>query len=132
MPTITFATPDVPCEVCGLLVIDSRGQLRTGHNTTGIPDECLITIWDPTQPPNATPVAEVLSSALTEVQIAAVLLRPVPWHQPWQAHRRHEDLTTLVQDGLTTDGAHHKQHYLEQVAKRLGLPVTGYEPGTAP
>jgi hypothetical protein len=42
------------------------------------------------------------------------------------------DLTDLVQAGLTTDGAHHKQWYLEQVAKLMGLPVTGYEHGTAP
>jgi hypothetical protein len=41
-------------------------------------------------------------------------------------------ITAIVSHGLHTDGAHHKQWYLEQVAKHLGLPVTGYEPGVAP
>lgn len=41
-------------------------------------------------------------------------------------------LTKLAQTGLTIDGAHHKQWALEQLARRLGLPVTGYEPGIAP
>ena len=40
---------------------------------------------------------------------------------------------SLVEDALTTDGAHHKQWYLEQIARYLELPVTvDYEPGTAP
>jgi hypothetical protein len=40
---------------------------------------------------------------------------------------------TLIEDALTTDGAHHKQWYLEQTARYLELPVTaGHEPGTAP
>jgi hypothetical protein len=41
-------------------------------------------------------------------------------------------ITAIVSHGLHTDGAHHKQWYLEQVAKHLGLAVTGYEPGVAP
>jgi hypothetical protein len=40
---------------------------------------------------------------------------------------------TLTEDALTTDGAHHKQWYLEQIASYLELPVTAdHEPGTAP
>jgi hypothetical protein len=50
--------------------------------------------------------------------------------QPTDEHRN--AITAIVSHGLHTDGAHHKQWYLEQVAKHLGLVVTGYEPGIAP
>ena len=32
-----------------------------------------------------------------------------------------ENITKLAWDGLHTDGAHHKQWYLEQIAAALGL-----------
>ncbi len=39
----------------------------------------------------------------------------------------------LVERALTTDGAHHKQWYLEQIAFQLELPITvDREPGIAP
>jgi hypothetical protein len=41
----------------------------------------------------------------------------------------------LIRGGLTTDGAHHKQWYLEQIAELLGIPLTqelDYEEGIAP
>jgi len=39
----------------------------------------------------------------------------------------------LLEDALVTDGGHHKQWYLEQIAKYLELPVTvDYEPGIPP
>jgi hypothetical protein len=40
---------------------------------------------------------------------------------------------SLIEDALTTDGAHHKQWYLEQIARYLELPVTAdHEPGVPP
>jgi hypothetical protein len=42
-------------------------------------------------------------------------------------------LLELVEGGLTTDGAHHKQWYLEQIACYFELPLpTDREPGVAP
>lgn len=39
----------------------------------------------------------------------------------------------LVEGGLTIDGAHHKQWYLEQIAIQLELPMpVDREPGIAP
>lgn len=39
----------------------------------------------------------------------------------------------LIEQGLTTDGGHHKQWYLEAIAAQLELPITvDYEPGIAP
>ena len=41
----------------------------------------------------------------------------------------------LLGEGLCTDGGHHKQWYLEQIAKELGLEVPGTdvrEEGIAP
>jgi hypothetical protein len=46
------------------------------------------------------------------------------------------DAKDLILRGLRTDGAHHKQWYLEQIALLLGHlldPVRdGYDPGIAP
>jgi hypothetical protein len=54
-------------------------------------------------------------------------------HGDLQSTDEHRNaMTAIVSHGLHTDGAHHKQWYLEQVAKHLGLTVTGYEPGVAP
>jgi hypothetical protein len=43
----------------------------------------------------------------------------------------------LIFDALTTDGEHHKQWYLEQIAAVLGIPLTemrelDYEKGIPP
>jgi hypothetical protein len=39
----------------------------------------------------------------------------------------------LIEAALTTDGAHHKQWYLEQIARQLELLIAvDYEPGIAP
>jgi hypothetical protein len=43
----------------------------------------------------------------------------------------------LILEALTTDGAHHKQWYLEQIAKVLGIDLTetrelDYEKGIPP
>lgn len=54
--------------------------------------------------------------------------------------KRVEDALVLAFKGLTTDGAHHKQWYLEQIVRELGLSPeeftarTGrtWEPGIAP
>jgi len=45
-----------------------------------------------------------------------------------------EKLDKLIEDALTTDGAHHKQWYLEQIAFALSIPTDDYEfqPGIAP
>lgn len=76
MTVQTPAIPDVPCERCGLLAIDSAGQLLTGHQAieerAGV---CRIAIWDPKAPRTSGPVAEVFSSALTEVRAAVSLLQ---------------------------------------------------------
>jgi hypothetical protein len=43
-------------------------------------------------------------------------------------------LTKLVTDGLQEDGAHHKQWYLEQIAKLLEIDLkeVTYDEGVAP
>jgi hypothetical protein len=41
----------------------------------------------------------------------------------------------LIIEGLSTDGGHHKQWYLEQIAKVLGIELTtelDYEKGIPP
>ncbi|MHB1764935.1 MAG: hypothetical protein ACYCS1_05295 [Gammaproteobacteria bacterium] len=41
----------------------------------------------------------------------------------------------LIMQGLITDGEHHKQWYLEQIAKKLGIELVGklnYEQGVSP
>ena len=47
-----------------------------------------------------------------------------------------ETVKTLILNGLITDGAHHKQWYLEQIAKILGIDLKeelhGYEKGMPP
>jgi hypothetical protein len=44
------------------------------------------------------------------------------------------DVEGLFQYALTTDGERQKQWYLEQIAEKLGLDLTGldYEPGIPP
>ena len=46
------------------------------------------------------------------------------------------DAKDLIIEGLRTDGAHHKQWYLERLADLLGLDLgplrDGYEEGIAP
>ncbi len=44
-------------------------------------------------------------------------------------------LIELVKEGLATDGAHHKQWYLEQIGKEIGMDDTDFsdfEEGVAP
>jgi|GEM_PF-5187669 len=43
-----------------------------------------------------------------------------------------EIVRELVENALLTDGGHHKQWYLEQIAKYLELPMPAHEPGIAP
>ena len=46
-----------------------------------------------------------------------------------------ETVRDLIIGGLCTDGEHHKQWYLEQIAKALGIDLTeplDYEKGIAP
>ncbi len=46
-----------------------------------------------------------------------------------------DTIRDLVIGGLTTDGEHHKQWYLEQIANALGIELTqelDYEKGIAP
>lgn len=45
-----------------------------------------------------------------------------------------EELTYLLRQALTTDGGHHKQWYLEQIAEALDVDVSvvGFERGIAP
>jgi len=46
-----------------------------------------------------------------------------------------ETVKDLIIEGLTTDGAQHKQWYLEQIAKVLGIELVAelqYEEGKAP
>jgi len=40
----------------------------------------------------------------------------------------------LINEGLSIDGSHHKQWYLEQIAKKLGIKIdeSEYEKGIAP
>ena len=45
------------------------------------------------------------------------------------------EIKELCISGLLTDGAHHKQWYLEQIAKVLGIELVAeleYEKGTPP
>ena len=41
-------------------------------------------------------------------------------------------LASLLQEAVLTEGSHHKQWYLEQLAAALGLPLQEHEPGIAP
>jgi hypothetical protein len=45
-----------------------------------------------------------------------------------------KDLEDLFVEALTTDGAHHKQWYLEEISKLLGIEIDDsiYEKGIAP
>lgn len=43
-----------------------------------------------------------------------------------------EIVRELVCAALLTDGGHHKQWYLEQIAYQLELPVPDHAPGIAP
>ena len=46
-----------------------------------------------------------------------------------------ETVKDLIIEGLTTDGAHHKQWYLEQIANVLGIELVAelqYEKGMPP
>jgi hypothetical protein len=45
-----------------------------------------------------------------------------------------EELEGLFVDALTTDGAHHKQWYLEKIAEKLGISIHdfNYDKGIAP
>ena len=40
---------------------------------------------------------------------------------------REMNVRSLIILGLLTDGAHHKQHYLEQIAEKLGIDLSGVE-----
>lgn len=41
-------------------------------------------------------------------------------------------LTTLLREAVLTDGNHHKQWYLEQIAKSLGIDLPDHESGVVP
>jgi hypothetical protein len=41
-------------------------------------------------------------------------------------------LEILINDALCTDGAHHKQWYLEQIAELLNIKTVEHEEGIAP
>lgn len=44
-----------------------------------------------------------------------------------------DDLQHLIEEALTTDGAHHKQWYIEQIASEMDVKVGfEYEKGIAP
>jgi hypothetical protein len=44
-----------------------------------------------------------------------------------------EVLQDMIERALTTDGGHHKQWFLEHIARYLELPITvEHEPGVAP
>jgi hypothetical protein len=42
------------------------------------------------------------------------------------------ELLHLLDDAVLTDGAHHKQWYLEQIAALLGVTLPDHDPGIAP
>jgi len=49
------------------------------------------------------------------------------------AEQEHEVVQQIIEEALTTDGAHHKNWYLTMLAQYLELPITvDYEPGIAP
>lgn len=43
-----------------------------------------------------------------------------------------EKLETLLLEAVDTDGAHHKQWYLEQIAEMFGITLQKHEEGIAP
>lgn len=42
------------------------------------------------------------------------------------------ELTYLIIDAIDTDGGHHKQWFLEQIAEKLEIELPEHEPGIAP
>lgn len=48
------------------------------------------------------------------------------------APRERVDVAVLLQEAVTTDGAHHKQWYLEQLAAALRVVLPDHAPGIAP
>lgn len=43
------------------------------------------------------------------------------------------ELQNLLDEALVTDGAHHKQYYLEKIGDKIGLlTIIEHEPGIAP
>jgi hypothetical protein len=43
------------------------------------------------------------------------------------------DLQQLLEDALTTDGAHHKQWYLHRIAEHMNILIrVDHDPGIAP
>jgi hypothetical protein len=56
--------------------------------------------------------------------------------EPFKEFEREREivLKELVRDGITEDAAHHKQWYLEQIAKNLGIDISDleYERGIPP
>ena len=56
-------------------------------------------------------------------------------HDSYHAGRRKADIALLgdlLREAVDTDGAHHKQWYLEQIAERLEIPLPEHKPGIAP
>lgn len=43
-----------------------------------------------------------------------------------------EYIKELLEDAVCTDGAHHKQWYLEQIAEALNIDLPEHEEGIAP
>lgn len=48
------------------------------------------------------------------------------------APRERVDVAVLLRDAVTTDGAHHKQYYLEQLAAALRVTLPDHAPWIAP
>lgn len=48
------------------------------------------------------------------------------------ADDRLKEVTVLLKEGVDTDGAHHKQWYLEQIAVALKVELPEHEEGIAP
>lgn len=55
----------------------------------------------------------------------------VTWTQLVQGRwgAKQADLANLLQEAVQTDGAHHKQWYLEQIAGRLGIELPEHDEG---
>jgi hypothetical protein len=51
---------------------------------------------------------------------------------PSISHKDLSQLALLVMQGLQTDGGHHKQFFLYQIAQKLGMAVEGVDEGIEP
>lgn len=69
---------------------------------------------------------------ITEDQYEEFLKNAKKSNTPFSMGSQSYKISGLIKEGIETDGAHHKQWYLEKIADLLNIDLPDHDPGVAP